>query len=132
MSLAEIPVVALDGVPSGNAEALVKEIETLLDSLLRTGEGGTIDLRSLPLSAPDREALRARLGQGEVDIRMDLGGLSSIRETGVPGVWWIAHRDPAGQLVSEFIEVAYSPDLIAVDPDDVESGLAHLRASRTD
>lgn len=132
MALAEIPVVALDGVPSGNAEALVREIETLLDNLLRTGEGGALDLRSLPLNATDREALRVRLGRGEVDIRMDLAGLSSIHETGVPGVWWIAHHDPAGQLVSEFIEVAYAPDLIAVGPDDVERGLAQWRASRTD
>lgn len=131
MDWPEIPVVAVTGERSGNAEAVFLEIETLLECLLRQGEGGMVDIQGLPLTPADREWLRAELGRGEVDIRMDLAGATRIVETGYPGVWWIEHRDEAGRLVSEFVQVAYLPELIAAHPDDVESGYDQLRSRNT-
>lgn len=127
MALSDIPIVEEDGALTGNAQAVLREVESLLDGLLRTGEGGAIDIRSLPLSAADRRWLLAQLGKGEVEVHLDLGGRSCILETAYPGVWWIEHRDERDNPVSEFIEVAYEPELISAHPDDVESGLEHLR-----
>lgn len=132
MALPDIPVVAGDGALTGNARAVLSEVDTLLDSLLRTGEGGMVDVRGLPLSVADRRWLLEQLGKGEVEIHMDLGGRSCILETAYPGVWWIEHRDERDNPVSEFIQVAYVPELISAHPDDVESGLEYLRSRISD
>ncbi|MFA5080960.1 MAG: hydrogenase expression/formation C-terminal domain-containing protein [Hydrogenophilaceae bacterium] len=132
MALLDIPVVTEQGPLTGNARAVLGEVETLLDSLLRTGDGGIVDIRGLPLTAADRGWLKAQLGKGEVEIHLDIGGHSSILETAYPAVWWIEHRDEGGNLVSEFIQVAYVPELISAHPDDVESGLEHLRNRNAD
>lgn len=132
MPLSDIPVVAEQGDLTGNARALLGEIETLLDRLVRHGEGGTLDIRALPLSGADRAWLQERLGRGEVEIHLDLGGHSRVVETAFPGVWWIEHRNEHGHLASEFIQVAYVPELISAHPDDVESGLDHLRSRIAD
>ena len=127
MALPDIPVVAEAGGLTDNARAVLLEIETLLDSLLRTGEGGIVDIRGLPLTPADHRWLLEQLGKGEVVIDMDIGGHSGIRETAFPGVWWVTHRDERDNPVSEFIQVAYVPELISAHPDDVESGLEHLK-----
>lgn len=122
------PERAADAAPQAMpGRALLGEIETLLDALLRTGEGGSIDVRSLPMSPAERSWLVEQLGDGEVVVQLDLNGRSSIRETGLAGVWWIEHRDEQGRLASEFIQVAYVPDLVSAHPDDVEAGLDVLR-----
>lgn len=128
MALTDIPIVTEEGSLTGNAAAVLREVETLLDGLLRTGEGGAIDIRGLPLSAADRRWLLEQLGRGEVEVHLDLGGHSCILETAYPGVWWLEHRDERDNPVSEFIQVAYVPELISAHPDDVESGLEHLRS----
>lgn len=127
MALTDIPVIAAHDTLTGNALAVLGEIETLLDSLLRLGEGGMVDIAGLPLSGADRAWLREQLGEGEVDIQLDIGGRSHIRETGLPGVWWIEHRDEQDRAVGEYLQVAYVPELISAHPDDVESGLEYLR-----
>lgn len=128
MTLPDIPVVAATGTLTGNARAVLGEVATLLDGLLRTGEGGLIDIRGLPMSPADRQWLLEQLGKGEVEILMDIGGRSRIVETGLPAVWWIEHRNEHGVLASEFVQVAYVPELISAHPDDVESGLEALRS----
>lgn len=127
MTLPDIPVVMDDSDLTGNSRAVLMEIETLLEGLLHTGAGGSIDIRGLPLTPADRRWLLDQLGQGEVEIALNIGGRSSILETGYPGVWWIVHRDEHDHPVSEFIQVAYVPELISAHPDDVESGLEQLR-----
>lgn len=127
MALPDIPIVSEDGTLTGNARAVLREVETLLDALLRTGEGGFIDIRGMPLSAADRRWLLEQLGKGEVEVSMDIGGRSCILETALPGVWWVEHRDERDNPVSEFIQVAYVPELISAHPDDVESGLEYLK-----
>lgn len=132
MALPDIPVVAGQAPLSGNARAVLGEVETLLDSLLRTGDGGIVDVRGLPMPPADRLWLLEQLGKGEVEIHLDIGGRSRILETAYPGVWWIEHRDEGDNLISEFIQVAYVPELISAHPDDVESGLEHLRSRNAD
>lgn len=128
MGLEDIPVAVETGAAdlAGNAQALLGEIAALLQRMLATGESGAIDLASLPFSPADRSWLEQRLGRGEVEIRLMAAGLSTFNETACPGVWWVSHHNEAGIRVSELIEVARIPELVAAHPDDVKIGLERL------
>jgi hydrogenase-1 operon protein HyaF len=113
-------------VLSGNAAALLQEISTLLSRLLENGETGSLDLKSLPLTAADRLWLSEQLGEGEVEIALEVAGPSTIRETALPGVWWITHRGQGGKVLSEFIEVTRMPDIVLPAVEDIRDGLKRL------
>lgn len=111
---------------TGNAAAVLREIGSLLEQLAQTGDGGCIDLASLPFSSADRSWLQAKLGKGEVEVSINAGGPTTIVETGTPGVWWITHRNEQNAKSGEFIEVTLVPELVATHPDDVLLGLDSL------
>jgi hydrogenase-1 operon protein HyaF len=128
VSLGEIPVVAVSGETSaGNVMAIVSEIEALLGALVVTGCGGSIDLRGMPLSPGEYETLADFLGEGEVSADIDALGPTRVRETGVPGVWWVQHRNSSDQVTAELIEVTYLPEILRTDPADARAGLERLR-----
>jgi hypothetical protein len=129
MNLQEIPVAV---VPTHTPRAvfvapILREIESLLYLLNETGEGGRIDLRSLPLAPEDYRELKYRLGEGEVHADISTLGHSRVVETGIRGVWWVTHSDGAGQIVSEFIEVTRIPEILKTHPADVRVGLRDLQ-----
>lgn len=131
MPLESIPVVVAPtglraGELSGNAPALLREIAEMTRNLLDRQEASAIDLQALPLTPADLAWLREHLGEGEVAITLDADGESSLNETACPGVWWVTHRNPMGAVVSEFIEVAFVPEVVKAHRDDVEIGLEHL------
>lgn len=130
MGLEQIPVVqaAPGSSLTGNAPALLQELLVLLRALHQQGQTGAIDLGSLPLSAADLDWLRARCGSGEVRIACEAGGHSQCIETAFPGAWWVEHRDPLGRLQSQFIEVAWVPELVPADAEDVKKGVTRLEA----
>lgn len=113
-------------VLGGGLTAILHEVLAMLENLSAFGEGGQIDLRSLPLAPGEIGELKAALGEGEVDIRLQLGGLTRCRETGVPGVWWLEHRDDAGATVAEFIEVAFAPEILRPGREDIRAGMRRL------
>lgn len=118
------------GSPSGlggGLRAVMHEIAGMLRKLAETGEGGHIDLRSLPTNPGELEDLKKALGEGEatVDLRLETG-LSRCRETSIPGVWWIAHQDAGGDTVAEFIEVAQVPEILVLETADIHEGVARL------
>lgn len=118
-------------LPAGT-RPLLTEIAQLLQRLLSDGTPGAIDLSSLPLGPVDRLGLREALGEGEVDVRLDLAGGSRVRETALAGVWWVEHRDADGQLLAQLIEVARVPEIVSAQPADLEQALARLRALAAD
>ena len=118
----------IGGGLGGGVRALLVELATLLDGLVAQNKGGAIDLRSLPMSPRDRSALRTALGKGEVHATFDADGLSELQETGVPGIWWIEHRDRTGELVAELLEVAAVPGILACTRDEITTAPAVLRA----
>ena len=131
MPLDAIPVVAVPpglraGELSGNAPALLREIVEMVRRLIAVGEPSAIDLQALPLTPADLAWLRERLGEGEVRITLDADGESSLTEMNCPGVWWVTHRNPRGAVVSEFVEVAFVPEVVKAHQEDVEIGLEHL------
>ena len=131
MKLEQIPVVAQyqqapTAMLSGNARVLLGEIATCLQKLLERGESTTIDLLAMPLNATDLDWLRQRLGQGEVRITLDADGESTLQETNCPGVWWVQHHNPAGGVMSAFIEITPVPALARAHQDDMHFGLERL------
>lgn len=131
MKIEQVPVVAQyqqapTAMLSGNARVLLGEIAECLEKLLTRGESTTIDLLAMPLNAADLEWLRQRLGQGEVRITLDADGESTLQETSCPGVWWVQHHNPAGGVMSAFIEITPVPALARAHPDDMQIGLERL------
>jgi hydrogenase-1 operon protein HyaF len=132
MKLEQIPVVAQyqpapAAMLSGNARVLLCEIAECLQKLLDCGENTTIDLLAMPLNAVDLDWLRERLGQGEVRITLEADGESTLQETNCQGVWWVQHHNPAGGVMSAFIEITPVPDLVRAHKDDMQSGLERLK-----
>jgi hydrogenase-1 operon protein HyaF len=120
------PTAAVGGLGGGVA-AILSELVTLLDRLAERDEAAMIDLRSLPMGPQDRVELQRVLGDGEVQATVNAQGLSNIRETGVPGVWWVEHRDAQGDLVAEMIEVGRVPLILSSASDEIASGALALR-----
>jgi hydrogenase-1 operon protein HyaF len=111
---------------SGNPQAILAELETALRALLETGKEHSIDLRSLPLAPGEIDYLRDALGTGEVRIDVDALGPSRIVETAIRGVWWVTHRNALDQVMAEFLEVSFCPDIVRAQRDDVRDSLGDL------
>lgn len=114
------------GLGSGVA-AIAFEIADLLDRLAAAGESGVIDLRSLPMTADDRLRLRDLLGTGEVQATVAADGPSTVRETGISGVWWTEHRNVQGELVAELIEVCRIPEILVLAHEELSPAARRLR-----
>jgi hydrogenase-1 operon protein HyaF len=113
----------------GLVDALLAEVAGLLERLIVHREEGTIDLLGLPLSPASLAMLEQRLGHGEVDVRINACGLSEIHETRFPGVWWTQHADEDGRVVARLIEVAFVPNILRADVEDMKRGWQGLFAS---
>lgn len=112
----------------GTAQAVLREVENLLQRLVEQGEESSIDLTSLPLSPEDYDLLEETLGEGEVTAEVTSIGPTRVHETGIPGVWWVTHYNTDDEVMSEFIEVAYCPEILFTPEDDIKDGLESLRA----
>jgi hydrogenase-1 operon protein HyaF len=130
-NLKDIPICvqAEEDYSVGNIRALLAEIAARLEKLVSDGETGMIDLNSLPLAPGEYEQLRQMLGQGEVSARIEAIGASEIIETRYPGVWWVTHYNVEGDIVADMIEIAWLPEIIQSQPEDVHAGLERLKRS---
>ncbi len=111
---------------TGLAEALVFEIADLLQTFAATGKDAAIDLRGLPMTEADREALAERLGKGEVHATVHVAGRSEVWETAYSGVWWVRHLGAEGQIAAEEIAVTLVPQFLVSHPDDVHEAAQRL------
>jgi hydrogenase-1 operon protein HyaF len=125
-----VKVVAREDAPTGNARALLHELEGLLGAYVERGEPSSIDLRSLPLTPGDYDELREALGTGAVTARIEAVGPTDAFETLFPAVWWVTHRNERGEIVAELIEVCDVPALMRAPPEDAAAGLERLREAR--
>lgn len=112
----------------GSAHLLLQQVVVLLESLVESGEGGSIELAQLPLTEEDYALLDETLGQGEVDARVAAPGPIRVAETGIPGVWWITHLDGNDEVMAAFIEVAFCPEILPSPLQEVAEGLDGLKA----
>jgi hydrogenase-1 operon protein HyaF len=118
---------ARTGGLGGGVQAVLSELLGMLETLTSGGKSATIDLRSLPMSPQDRIELQSVLGEGELQATLSADGISTLRETGVSGVWWIAHHDREGELIAELIEVTTVPAILEASLDDVAASARTLR-----
>ena len=130
-NLKDIPIYtqAEEAYSVGNIRALLAEIAARLEKLDENSETGMIDLNSLPLAPGEYEQLRQTLGQGEVSARIEAIGASEIIETHYPGVWWVTHYNVEGDIVADMIEIAWLPEIIQSQPEDVHAGLERLKGA---
>ena len=129
LRLADIGVAVDRGGLGPGVTALLYEVAGRLERLAETGEADAIDLASLPLNPADRERLEQALGTGEVDATLSVDGISHIRETAIPGVWWVEHRDAGGSVTADLIEIARIPEILCAA--DFGRGADVLRARIT-
>lgn len=122
-----IKVLAEADLPTGNVKALLHELTGLLDAWLSRGEAASIDLRSLPLTRGDYDELRAALGAGAVSADVEAIGASEVRETRYPGVWRVTHRNEAGEIVADLLEVCDAPAILRAPAEDAADGLIRLK-----
>lgn len=113
-------------MPDPFVKSLLSEIARHLENLAQRGTVAAIDMRSLPLSSEDRARLETALGQGEVRISIDAAGESEIFETAFPGVWWVRHFGAGGALLTERIEIAPLPEVLAASPEDIAAAASRL------
>lgn len=100
-------------------DALLAEIAGLMENLVDRNISGSIDLLGLPLSAACLALLEQRLGTGEISVTLTAAGKSEIHETGFSGVWWSSHSDETGRIVAMLIDVAFVPEILKTNIDDV-------------
>lgn len=130
-TLDDIPVQVVLGtedpnqIPS-NVIALLHEITAQLQKLLSDDQSELIDLMGF-LSDSEREALKHILGEGEVMVKLETLGESTIYETLIPGVWWISHSSIDNKPISENIEITRIPAILKSDDLDIQDGIAALK-----
>lgn len=112
----------------GNGYAVLHELVELLQQLLIRDEPSHIDLRAIPLSQEDISLLEETLGEGEVFAEVGGYGLTRVRQTGVPGIWWVMHLDDEEHLIAEFIEINYCPEVLITPTEDIRDGRDALKA----
>ncbi len=116
----------------GNVKPLLNEIIHALDRLLSDDEPTAIDLASLPFAPGELDELERVLGNGELTAELDALGKSLIRETAYPGVWWLEHRNTAGEIVGRYIEITRTPEILMSQDADIGAGRARLHDSFED
>ena len=116
------------GLGTLGVDALLAELAGLLERLATDQLAATIDLSSLPMGPQDRIELQAALGPGEVQVTLSAGGISTLHDTSVPGIWWTEHRDAGGNLTAELIDVTCIPSILVNDPAELPAAAAALRA----
>ncbi len=112
------------------ADAVFAELAHALARLVETGEETVVDLRSLPFGETERDALRERLGKGEVTCELEVAGRSEVHETGFSGVWWVRHYGGSGEVIVEEVVVARIPEILVSHPEDVAHAARRMAATR--
>ena len=110
----------------GNVRPIINEVLHAVDRLLETGEPTTIDLAGLPFGPGELEHLEATLGTGELSAKLDALGISRIRETAYPGVWWLEHRNAHDEIVGRYLEITRTPEILSSQDADILAGRARL------
>jgi hydrogenase-1 operon protein HyaF len=110
------------------ARNLLHELVELLRKLIEEDEPSHIDLSAMELSEDDYQLLRETLGEGEILAQVTNFGRISVMESGYGGVWWVTHMDDAGQVLSDFLEVSYCPEVLIVESETVTDGRDALQA----
>lgn len=130
-ALDEIPIAVAGMENQDMVNSILLEIATLLERYLQSGETSELNLQALPLTAVDQQALQQALGVGEVTMQLNAMGESEIVETRFSGVWRVTHRDQAGRVVAESVEIGAVPAIIRADRLEMERAVGDLKSAAT-
>jgi len=119
-------------VERATGRLLAEAVNAVHESPILHGETAAIDLSALPLTPPDLDWLRDKLGEGEIAVTLQASGESTLNETACSGVWWVTHHNEQGAVTSQFLEVAFVPELVKAHPLDVELGQENLELMISD
>ncbi len=119
--------ISVETTSHGNGRAILREIEQRLERLLTSGEESSIDLSRLPFGPGDHALLVDVLGEGEVSAVVNSLGPTQVRETAIPGVWWVTHCNADDEVMGEFIEITRCPEILLTPHDDLRDGIEALR-----
>ena len=129
-TFANIPIAVIEPTHSKGlnlAITLMHEIQSMLNTLLDSGQNGAIDLRARPsLGEEGYQFLKEKLGIGEVSAHIQSFGHSDVKETAFPGIWWVTHYNQDDELLTELIEVSFFPEILKSPRDDVLLGHVNL------
>ena len=122
--LTDIPVKVspsneLRNAPSAQVLAILKELQTMLDTLVETGDENYVDIHGMPLLPGEIQSLKYILGTGEVDATIAALGPTHVTETSIPGIWWVTHKNANDEIISEFIEVTDLPEILKTQHHDL-------------
>ncbi|MBU0654716.1 MAG: hydrogenase expression/formation protein [Gammaproteobacteria bacterium] len=106
-----------------NLLPIMHEIRHSLSELVAHGTHNMIDLHSLPLAPQELAELDEFLGDGEIDLTLNVLGKTRIRESSYSGVWRIEHLDDSGKRIGYFIEIGMIPEILRSQCDDIKEGL---------
>lgn len=113
--------------PSAQVLTILKELQSMLDTLVKTGEENYVDILSVSLTPGDIQTLRQILGHGDVDATLVALGSNHILETSIPGIWWIIHNNTEGEIISELIEVTDLPEILKTQHHDLHEAPTRFR-----
>lgn len=108
--------------------SILTEIREMLRHLLQNEEPSHLDLNLMAIDSETLEQLQQELGEGDVEIESTHSGYVHIQETAYSAVWWVRHLDDDGEIVGEFIEVNYCPEILLSETEDVVGGVEALKA----
>lgn len=111
-----------------NLDPILQQLSQCLTELRDDGNESVIDLGAMPFSAQDESDLRARLGKGEVSAVVEVFGITRVEETGVPGIWFVEHRDAEDRRLTLQLEITRIPALLVTPIEDLDDGLERLAA----
>lgn len=106
-----------------NLLPVMHEIRHALSELVAHGTHNMIDLHSLPMSSQELDDLDEFLGEGEIDLTLNVLGKTRIRESSYSGIWRIEHLDDNNQRIGYFIEIGMIPEILRSQCDDIKEGL---------
>jgi hydrogenase-1 operon protein HyaF len=131
--LSDIPVQVINTSDTGQTPspallAMLQELQRMLEQLVQVGKQDSIDIRSLPMMPGDYEHLQQILGEGEIFATIDSLGPSQVRETAIPGIWWVTHKNADDDVLTEFLEVTDLPDILKTQAEDLHDAPGMLQA----
>lgn len=113
-------------INTGNDILILNEIRHSLIRLLEKDEPTTIDLRSIPMAPLEEARIESLLGKGEISVKLNALGKSTIAETSIAGVWLTTHYNTEDEILGKQIEITLFPSIIASTKSDVKEGVERL------
>ncbi len=115
-----------ENLETGNVTPILHQIRHAIEQLLAQNDTMTIDLNAMPFAPGEKDQLQAILGEGEIKAQLNALGKSEIYETQYASVWWVAHYNSNDNLMGQFIEITWLPEILRSQAEDVGHALSQL------